>query len=92
MSSIVTVVQEYRVPIISAAQGPQGGPGPAGPAGPVGPTGPSGSGAGASTIPDLTDVDLTTLSDGALLVYNASTELWVATNILEKQAVDCGQY
>jgi hypothetical protein len=89
MSNVVVTIQEYHVPIISAAQGPQGGPGPAGPPGPPGPVNNT---AGATSVPGLTDVDLTTLSDGALLVYNTASSTWKSTTILEKQSVECGQY
>ena len=40
----------------------------------------------------LVDVSLTNLTDGSLLVYNSTQEVWVATRTLEKQALECGQY
>lgn len=48
--------------------------------------GPPGSG----NIADSGDIDLTTLTDGATLVYNASTSKWQATNVLEKQTMNGG--
>ena len=86
---MIVTIQEYRTPIISATQGPQGPPGLPGPTGPVGPIN---STAGATSVSGLTDVDLTTLSDGALLVYNTASSTWKSTTILEKQSVECGQY
>jgi hypothetical protein len=44
--------------------------------GPTGPTGPTGA-TGASTIAALTDVDLTGLSDGDVLVYDEDASKWV---------------
>lgn len=38
------------------------------------------------------DVDLSTLGDGGILVYNSSTQMWKATNLLEKQIFEAGQF
>jgi hypothetical protein len=88
------IVQTNQYQLLQIAQ--QGPIGPQGPAGPQGPQGPSGGGGGggggASSMSGLTDVNLSTLVDGSLLVYNSSTSLWVATKNLDKQALDCGQY
>lgn len=46
----------------------------------------------ASSITNSVDVDLTQLQDGGLLVYNSSTQKWTATNLLEKQILEAGQY
>lgn len=48
--------------------------------------------AGAGLISELQDVDLTTLNNGALLIYNAQASKWVSSTTLEKQIVDSGQY
>lgn len=60
-------------------------------AGTQGPQGPQGV-SGATTLSSVTDVNMAGLTDGALLVYNAQTELWNPTTVLEKQALECGQY
>lgn len=41
---------------------------------------------------DLTDVDLTTLQDGSVLVYNASTTKFETTITLEKQIINGGNF
>lgn len=38
------------------------------------------------------DVDVTNLQDGGILVYSASTNKWTATNLLEKQIFEAGQF
>lgn len=45
-----------------------------------------------TSIQTSADVDLTQLQDGGLLVYNANTQKWVATNLLEKQIFEAGQF
>ena len=47
---------------------------------------------GPSSIEGLTDVDLTNLQGGSLLVYNASTSKWGSTTLLNQQQVDCGEF
>lgn len=48
--------------------------------------------AGVSTfsISNLSDVDLSNLTDGAVLVYNVQSGKWVAQTLLDKQQVDMG--
>lgn len=46
----------------------------------------------ASSITNSVDIDTTTLQDGGLLVYNSATQKWVATNLLEKQIFEAGQF
>lgn len=48
--------------------------------------------ASASSVSGSSDVDLSSLSDGSVLVYSSYTNKWIATNKLEKQTVECGQY
>jgi hypothetical protein len=48
--------------------------------------------AGSRTLSGLSDISLEGLTDGALLVYNAETDFWQSTTVLNKQALDCGQY
>ena len=45
-----------------------------------------------TTLKGLSDLDLTYLAAGSLLVYNAGTEKWTATNQLNQQSVDAGQF
>lgn len=43
-------------------------------------------------IGDLIDVDLTAKTDGSLLIYDAESEKFVASTLLEKQVIDGGEY
>ena len=43
-------------------------------------------------LEDLLDVDVSTLTDGAILVYNTSINKWVSTNNLEKQNINGGYW
>lgn len=54
----------------------------------LGPKGDSGS----TELSGLTDIDLTNLTDGSMLVYNNNTTKWAATTTLSKQAIDCGEF
>lgn len=45
-----------------------------------------------STITGSVDIDISELQDGGMLVYNASTKKWTATNLLEKQIFEAGQF
>jgi hypothetical protein len=38
------------------------------------------------------EVDLTNLQNGGILVYNASNQKWTATNLLQNQIVESGQF
>lgn len=38
------------------------------------------------------DVDLSQLQDGGMLVYNIATNKWTATNLLDKQIFEAGQF
>ena len=53
--------------------------------------GPPGA-SGTTTISSATDIDMSNLSDGSMLVYNDITEKWHATLLLEQQIIDSGQY
>ena len=57
----------------------------------VGIQGPAGA-SGTSTLSGATDLDLTELGPGSILVYDDTTAKWVSTTKLEKQTVDCGQF
>lgn len=65
--------------------------GPTGPAGPQGIQGVTGP-AGPNTINTASDVDVTQLSDGSVLVYAASTSKWTSTINLNKQTLDGGEF
>jgi hypothetical protein len=47
---------------------------------------------GASSFSQLPDIDLSQLSPGSLLVYDAGTMRWTATTLLDQQTVESGQY
>lgn len=44
------------------------------------------------TVAEAQDVDVTSLSEGSLLVYKASTAKWTAQKSLEHQDLEGGQY
>lgn len=48
--------------------------------------------AGARTFAEMSDMDLSDLSDGGVLVYNQTNQKWTSTTLLNKQTVDCGQF
>ena len=56
-----------------------------------GPQGPAGAN-GATTVAALTDVDLTSKTEGSMLVYSANTNTWIATTQLNNQSLESGQY
>ncbi|NBS60814.1 MAG: hypothetical protein EBT26_01985 [Microbacteriaceae bacterium] len=45
-----------------------------------------------SSITGLTDVDLSNLTDGGLLVYRTLVQKWVATTTLDAQNMEGGYY
>jgi len=45
-----------------------------------------------SSITNSVDIDLAQLQDGGVLVYNSNTQKWTATNLLEKQIFEAGQF
>lgn len=53
-----------------------------------GPPGP----AGIEYISDAKDVDIAALNEGSLLVYSSQSQKWVATNQLQNQSIESGQY
>ena len=57
----------------------------------VGIQGPAGA-SGTSTLSGATDVDLTELGPGSVLIYDDTTAKWVATTKLENQTIECGQF
>jgi len=48
--------------------------------------------AGITTIQGMTDVDLSNLTDGGLLVYKTLVQKWVATTTLDAQNMEGGFY
>jgi hypothetical protein len=64
-----------------------------GPVGPQGLQGPRGEPAPDTfQLSDLKDIDLSQLGNGSTLVYRAVTNTWAATNLLDQQVVECGQF
>lgn len=55
--------------------------GPAGPTGPPGPTGPRGPKGTSSSISELTDINLSGLEDGSVLVWNANDKKWTPAKL-----------
>lgn len=47
---------------------------------------------GVSTLSDMLDIDKTELTNGATLVYNSSNAFWKATNKLDNQILEAGQF
>lgn len=64
---------------ISTSLGVQGPPGPPGTPGP-------------NTISTATDIDMTNVQDGALLIYNANTSKFAADINLESQIIEGGHF
>jgi hypothetical protein len=54
----------------------------------LGPPGPSGAG----SLDEMSDIDLTSLGSGSLLIYNTQTQKWTATTLLDQQTVESGQF
>ena len=76
-NTFVTQVLEVHTPIISAAQGPQGIPG-------ISTT---------TSLAEMVDVSLDILvQNGSLLVYNANSQVWKSTPVLDNQVLESGQY
>lgn len=55
------------------------------------------TGAGGGTVGslgDLTDVNVLSATDGAVLQYDAASGIWIAENILEKSGlqINCGNF
>lgn len=48
--------------------------------------------AGPNAISAAADVDITTLKDGSVLVYEEGSEKWKSTTMLNKQAIDAGEF
>lgn len=75
-SNTVAELITIHEPIITGSQGPQGIQGIS----------------GATTLGSVTDVDMTGLVNGAILVYDETSSFWKPTTTLDKQALECGQY
>ena len=48
--------------------------------------------AGVTTLQGLTNVDVTNLTNGGILVYNQTVQKWVATTTLDAQNMEGGYY
>lgn len=62
-----------------------------GPKGDAGPTGPAGAN-GLAIISEATDVDVTNITNGALLIFAADTGKWTAGTMLEDQYIEGGHF
>jgi hypothetical protein len=59
----------------------------------MGPKGKDGLGSEASmSISALTDVNISNIKDGSLLIYSSATNKWQASNTLNTQILDAGQF
>lgn len=45
-----------------------------------------------SSISSLSDIDISNLQDGSVLIFSTNSGKWESTILLEKQTVECGQY
>ena len=85
--NLVVSTAETEVVVTSGGyqgiQGPQGPQGVQGVQGPVGPT---------ATISTASDVDVSTLTTGSLLIYNQTSSKWVSNVNLEAQYINAGDY
>lgn len=45
-----------------------------------------------NSIENMADVDLTGLTDGALLIYRNNTASWTASTLLDKQFMEGGEF
>ena len=45
-----------------------------------------------NSLTNSADVDVSQLQDGGVLVYNTATNMWKATNLLDKQIFEAGQF
>ena len=57
----------------------------------VGIQGPPGT-SSSNTISGAGDVDVSNLRDGSVLVYETESEKWKSTTLLNKQAIDAGEF
>lgn len=46
----------------------------------------------ANSLTNSLDVDVSQLQDGGVLIYNTQTNKWTATNLLDKQVFEAGQF
>jgi hypothetical protein len=47
---------------------------------------------GAASFSELQDINLSQLGPGSLLIYDAGTNQWTATTLLDQQIVESGQF
>ncbi len=73
---VETKDSEVNVVLTPGAQGPQGVQGVPGP----------------NSLSALTDVDISSLQNSSLLIYNEQTQKWTASVKLENQVIDAGHY
>jgi hypothetical protein len=77
---VVVVSTETSEIVVTGIMGPPGPPGPTGGPGPAGLN-------NVVKLSDMTDIDKTSLVDGAYLVYRASDQYWKATDSLKPASI-----
>jgi len=77
---------------LQGIQGIQGEAGPQGLQGPQGPQGIQGVPGPAATISTASDVDVSTLQNGSLLVYKQETSKWTSSINLTEQYLNAGEF
>lgn len=45
-----------------------------------------------NSLKNSADVDVSQLRDGGILVYSSATNTFIATNLLDKQTIEAGQF
>jgi hypothetical protein len=45
-----------------------------------------------NSITNSGDIDVSNLQSGSMLVYNTTTNKWVATKLLDQQTIEAGQF
>jgi hypothetical protein len=45
-----------------------------------------------NSITNSGDIDISNLQSGSMLVYNTTTNRWVATKLLDQQTIEAGQF
>ena len=88
MASIIQDIPSATI-VVAAAIGP---PGPQGAQGLQGTPGVDGIDGSAGGMSALSDVDLSNVTNGSLLIYYQQLQKWVASTELAQQSFEGGQY
>lgn len=83
------VVTNTAIQTVVTTAGYQGIQGPPGTQGPQGVQGPQGI---TATISTASDVDVSTIKTGSLLIYDQVVQKWVANTLLSAQDIDAGEF